>query len=159
MMFHYEEIDTGALNGDETPWMPFTPYDDQVQLKYFKIDPVQGEVISLLRAPAGHEMARHHHSGTVIVYTVQGAWKYKEHEWISPAGGVVYETAGTRHTPQALPGGEDIITFNIVRGELVYLDDQDNILAVENWKTSMQRYLAFCQASGITPKDLTAFKG
>lgn len=158
-MFHYQQIDTGALNDEQTPWIPFTPYDEKVFLKYFKIDPVQGEVISLLKAPAGHEMARHHHTGTVIVYTVQGAWKYKEHDWISRAGGVVYETASTRHTPQALPGDEDIITFNIVRGELVYLDEEDRPLAVENWKTSMARYLAFCEANGDTPHDLTAFQG
>lgn len=158
-MFQFQAIDTGALNDDETPWIPFTPYDDKVFLKYFKIDPVHGEVVSLLRAPAGHEMARHHHTGTVIVYTVQGAWKYLEHDWTSRAGGVVYETASTRHTPQALPGDQEVITFNIVRGELVYLDDQDRPLAVENWKTSMQRYLDHCQTHGLEPKDLTAFVG
>ncbi len=155
----YENIDTGSLNDDETPWIPFTPYDDQVFLKYFKIDPVQGEIVSLLKAPAGHEMARHHHSGTVIVYTVQGSWKYKEHDWVAHKGGVVYETASTRHTPQALPGDEDIITFNIVRGELVYLDDNDNVLATENWRTSMERYLGFCKANGLTPRDLSSFSG
>jgi 2,4'-dihydroxyacetophenone dioxygenase len=158
-MFHFQEIDTGALNDADTPWMPFAPYDKKVLLKYFKIDPVHGEVITLLKAPAGHEMARHHHTGTVIVYTVQGAWKYKEHDWTSRAGGVVYETASTRHTPQALPGDEDIITFNIVRGELIYLDDQDRPIAVENWKTSMDRYLAYCEAQGLEPRDLSAFRG
>ena len=158
-MFHFQEIETGALNNDETPWIPFLPYDERVLLKYFKIDPVQGEVISVLKAPAGIEMVRHHHTGTVIIYTIQGAWKYKEHGWVSRAGGMVYETAGSRHTPESVPGDEDVITFNLIRGELLYLDDQDNIVAVENWKTSMERYLAHCRAHGITPRDLTSFKG
>ncbi len=105
-------------------------------------------------------MPRHHHTGTVIVYTVQGSWRYKEHDWVAHAGSVVYETASTRHTPQAASAeGPDIITFNIVTGELLYLDDKDNIIAVENWKTSMDRYLGYCQANGIKPKDLSTFEG
>ncbi len=44
-------------------------------------------------------------------------------------------------------------------GELLYLDDKDNIIAVENWKTSMDRYLSYCQANGIKPKDLSTFEG
>ena len=155
----YENIDTGCLNDDDTPWIPFTPYDDTILLKYFKIDPVQGEFVSVLKAPAGTDMARHHHTGTVIVYTIQGSWKYKEHDWTAHAGSVVYETASSRHTPQALPGDEDIITFNIVRGELVYLDENDNVLATETWRTSMERYLNFCKANGLTPRDLSSFSG
>ena len=110
----------GCLNDGDTPWVPFAPYSDQVHIKYFKIDPVQGEVVVLLKAPAGAELPRHHHTGTVIVYTVQGAWKYKEHDWIARAGSVVYETASSRHTPEALRGDEDVIAFNIVKGELVF---------------------------------------
>lgn len=156
MMF--EQIDTGCLDGADTPWMPFAPYSNEVQIKYFKIDPVQGETITLLKAPAGTQMPKHHHTGTVIVYTVQGAWKYQEHDWIARAGSVVYETASTAHTPEAMQG-EEIITFNIVKGELLYLDDKDNIIAVENWKTSMQRYLDYCKAHDIAPKDLSSFAG
>jgi hypothetical protein len=138
--------------------MPFAPYSNDVMVKYFKIDPVRGETITLLTAPAGVEMPRHHHTGTVIVYTVQGSWRYKEHDWVAHAGSVVYETASTRHTPQAAYAeGPDIITFNIVAGELLYLDDKDNIIAVENWKTSMDRYLAYCRTNDIAPKDLSSF--
>ncbi|MFC4520571.1 cupin domain-containing protein [Cupriavidus pinatubonensis] len=44
-------------------------------------------------------------------------------------------------------------------GELLYLDDKDNIIAVEIWKTSMDRYLNYCKAHGIRPKDLSTFEG
>jgi quercetin dioxygenase-like cupin family protein len=155
----FESINTGCLDGDDTPWMPFAPYSNDVLIKYFKIDPVRGEIVALLKVPAGVEMPRHHHTGTVIVYTLQGSWRYKEHDWTARTGSVVYETASTRHTPQATAGGEDVITFNIVAGELLYLDEQDNIIAVENWKTSMDRYLAYCQANDLRPMDLSAFSG
>ena len=38
----------------------------------------------------------------------------------------------------------------------LFLDDKDNIVALENWKTGLQRYLAYCEQHGIKPKDLTA---
>lgn len=154
---NFETISTGCLNDEDTPWVPFTPYSDQIFLKYFKIDPVQGEVIALLKAPAGAELARHHHTGTVIVYTVQGAWKYKEHDWVARPGSLVYETASSRHTPEALPGDEEVIALNIVKGELVYLDGEDRPLAVETWRTAMDRYLGYCCKAGIEPRDLSSF--
>ena len=44
-----------------------------------------------------------------------------------------------------------------VTGDLAFLDENDNIVALENWKTGLQRYLAYCEQHGIKPKDLTAF--
>ncbi|MFI8748211.1 2,4'-dihydroxyacetophenone dioxygenase family protein [Pseudomonas sp. NPDC077186] len=154
----YESIDTAAINAEDLPWVPFAPYSDEVLVKYIKCDPVRGETITLLKSPAGVTMPKHHHSGTVIVYTIKGAWKYLEHDWISKEGGVVFETAGTSHTPVALAEyGDEIITLNIVQGDLLYFDENDNLCAIENWKSGVERYLAYCKASGIEAKDITSF--
>jgi 2,4'-dihydroxyacetophenone dioxygenase len=157
-MMTFENIDTSCIDDESLPWLPFAPYSDTVQIKYFKIDPVRGEIISVLKAPPGMRLPKHHHTGTVIVYTVQGRWKYLEHDWVAGPRSVVFETASSRHTPVApADGTEDVITFNITQGELVFLDDNDQIMAVENWRTSMQRYLDHCQAHGIVARDLTSF--
>jgi 2,4'-dihydroxyacetophenone dioxygenase len=153
----FETIDTGAINAEDTPWIPYAPYSDDVLIKYFKIDPVRGETVSLLKLPPGAKLATHHHTGTVIVYTVQGSWKYIEHDWVSRAGGVVYETASTRHTPIVVSEDETVIVFNIVGGELLYLDDQGKVVATENWRSAMNRYLEHCRKSGIVPRDLSSF--
>jgi hypothetical protein len=92
------------------------------------------------------------------VYTVEGKWKYKEHDWVAGPGSCVYETAGTRHTPQAVGEGE-LLMFVILQGELVYLDENDQILATENWRTAMDRYLAYCKDNGLEARDLTSFNG
>ncbi len=154
----FETIDTGCLNADESPWIPYAPYSEEVMIKYFKIDPVRGETVSLLKLPGGSKLSMHHHTGTVIVYTVQGQWKYLEHDWTASAGSVVYETASTRHTPVAL-SDEAVITFNIVVGELLYLDDSGKVIAMENWRTAMDRYLSHCRKHGIVPRDLSSFAG
>jgi 2,4'-dihydroxyacetophenone dioxygenase len=156
----FEHIQTACLNDADLPWVPFTPYSEHVLVKYFKLDPVRGEVIALLKAPAKGEMPRHRHTGTVIVYTVQGRWKYREHEWIAEKGSIVYETAGSSHTPEAiapLDGEDDIVTLNIIQGELLFVNDKGQILAAEDWKSGWDRYEAYCRANGIAPKDLTAF--
>ncbi|RIX70689.1 2,4'-dihydroxyacetophenone dioxygenase family protein [Acidovorax cavernicola] len=152
----FERIDTECINDDETPWMPYTPYDENTLVKYFKIDPVRGESIVMLKSPPRGKKPKHHHTGTVIVYTIQGAWKYIEHDWTARAGSVVYETAGTVHTPIGV-SDEATITLSIVTGELLYLDDDNKIIAQSNWKTNMERYLNHCKKHGITPKDLSTF--
>lgn len=67
-MMMFENIDTACIDGDSTPWMPFAPYSNDVFTKYFKIDPVRNETLTLLKAPAGAQMPKHHHTGTVVVY-------------------------------------------------------------------------------------------
>jgi 2,4'-dihydroxyacetophenone dioxygenase len=156
---NYENVRTSCIDVERLPWIPFTPYSAEVELKYVKLDPVRGEVIALLKSPAGIQMPRHHHSGTVIVHTLAGRWKYVEHDWVAGPGSVVFETAGSEHTPQALPDGGEVVALNIVVGDLVYLDADDRVIAIENWKTALQRYLGFCREHGIEPEDLTAFDG
>ncbi|MFC5610205.1 2,4'-dihydroxyacetophenone dioxygenase family protein [Variovorax soli] len=153
----YEQIHTAVIEDESIPWVPFAPYSNEVLIKYFKCDPIRGETITLLKAPAGTVMPRHRHTGTVIVYTVKGSWKYVEHDWIAGPGSIVFETAGSSHTPQALQNGEEVITLNIVVGDLLFVNEQDQILAIESWKSGVDRYLAFCTAAAVEPVDITAF--
>ena len=155
----YEHVDTAVIDGESLPWIPFTPYADNVLLKYFKLDPIRGEWIVMMKAPIDMQLPKHHHTGTVMVYTIEGKWKYKEHDWVAGPGSVVYETAASTHTFEVVEAGKngDVLTLVQVNGDLLFLDGNDNIVALENWKTSLQRYLAYCEQHGIKPKDLTAF--
>lgn len=94
-----------------------------------------------------------------MVYTIEGKWKYEEHDWVAGPGSIVYETAGSAHTFEVVEAGEngDVLTLVQVNGDLLFLDDKENIIALENWKTSLNRYLAYCEQHGIEAKDLTAF--
>lgn len=155
-MYH-EHVQTSVIDDESLPWVPFAPYSNDVFLKYFKLDPIRGETIVLMKVPAGVELPRHHHSGTVIVYTIEGRWKYKEHDWIAGPGSVVFETAASSHTPQAVSKDGHVVVLNIIVGDLVFLSEDGQMLATENWRTGLQRYLAYCEQAGIEPRDLTAF--
>lgn len=52
-----------------------------------------------------------------------------------------------------------MITLNIVVGDWNVLDENDNILAVENWKSMLKRYADYCASAGIEPVDITSFAG
>ena len=152
-----KDIVVSNVKADSVPWVPFTPYSDEVELKYFKIDPIHGEIVLAMRFPPGIELPTHLHTGTVIGHTMKGAWRYKEHDWVSEAGDTVYEVAASSHTPVSV-GEENAEVFFVIVGELLFLDDDGNIIARENWKTSLDRYEAYCSANGVEAHDLTSFE-
>jgi 2,4'-dihydroxyacetophenone dioxygenase len=152
----FEKIDTALIDVESLPWVPFLPYTDKVFVKAIKVDPIRGEWTTLLKAPADVELPRHHHSGTVQVYTISGSWKYKEHNWTATPGSFVFETAGTEHTPVGV-GQEEIITLNIVQGDWNLINESGQVLAIENWKTVMQRYLNHCEHHNIPAIDISSF--
>jgi hypothetical protein len=156
MTMFYETIDTALIDVESLPWMPFAPYSDTIFLKLIKVDPISGQWIALLKAPAGAELPMHHHAGTVMVWTMQGKWKYIEHDWIATPGSFVFETAGSRHTPVGV-GDEEVVTLNIVQGDWNLVTPEGAVLAIENWKSMMERYLAFCRQKDIKPVDLSSF--
>src|SRR5262245_61895259 len=136
----YEQIRTAVIDDESLPWVPFTPYSNDVFLKYFRLDPVRGEIIALMKAPATTRLPKHHHSGPALVYTIEGRWKYAEHDWVAGPGSIVYETAAETHTPVAVGSGGQVLVLNVVVGDLLFLDDQDRVMAIENWKTALKRY-------------------
>jgi 2,4'-dihydroxyacetophenone dioxygenase len=151
-----EPIDTSCIADESLPWMPFVPYSDLVSVKLYRADPVRGEMVSVLRAPPGVEMPRCHHSGTTTIYTVQGRWKYREHDWVAGPGSVVVEHPAACHTAQVLADGtDDVIMFMVTQGELMLLDEEGRIIGTENWCTAVDRYVEFCRTNGIEPRDIT----
>lgn len=149
-----QELDVNYMSGADNPWIPFTPLSDQVFLKYWKVDPVRGEIVVSMKFPGGLVLPTHYHTGMVIAHTVRGAWRYQENNWVSRAGDSVYEVAGSSHTPESLDETE---IFFILVGELLFLDADKKILWSENHKTSIERYTAYCAANGITARDLTSW--
>jgi hypothetical protein len=39
------------------------------------------------------------------------------------------------------------------------LDADDRVVGIENWRTAMSRYLDFCRANDIEPRNLTSQGG
>ena len=65
--------------------------------------------------------------------------------------------AASSHRPVSV-GEENAEVFFVIVGEFLFLDDDGNIIARENWKTSLGRYADYCSANGIEAQDLTSFE-
>ncbi|WP_179405015.1 2,4'-dihydroxyacetophenone dioxygenase family protein [Burkholderia guangdongensis] len=129
-----------CLPDDALPWLPMHADLPGLAIKYLHIDAAEDTLTALLRMPAGRPLPRHRHEGRVFVYTLQGAWRYREYDWVAHAGSTVLEPAGSIHTPETLadqPG--DVITFNVMRGDLVLLDDDGRETARENCRVALLR--------------------
>src|SRR5689334_18484273 len=124
----FQDVEVKNVKGDDIPWVPFTPFSDEVHMKYFRIDPIRGEPVVSMRFPPGLTLPKHYHTGTVIGHTIRGAWRYLEHDWISQPGDTVYEVAASSHTPMSV-GDVEAEVFFVVVGELEFVDDDGNLLA------------------------------
>jgi quercetin dioxygenase-like cupin family protein len=140
------------IKPSELPWVPWAPGHF---IKLIKLNPVTGQIVLFIRSQLGAALQVHFHPGTVVVYTVQGAWTYDE-DWTSEAGDVVFEVAGSTHSPRMV-GKEETIVFAVIEGALNFLDHAGNTVAVENWQTFLKRYHDYCGEKGITPVDITKF--
>lgn len=152
-----EDVDTQCITDDSLPWLPLMPHAGLVYVKLLSADPVRGELILVLRAPPGIELPRHRTSCATTIYTVQGRWRCREHHWIAGPGSLVIEPASTCHTPQVLGDNtDDTILFILVGGDLQLLDAEDRVIGVENWRTAVSRYLEYCLANDLEPRNVTA---
>lgn len=160
MATKFDGLDAPYSVDDSLPWMPCAPYSDLVSVKLYAADPERGEVVTLLRAPPGVELPPHRSTGPMRIYTLQGRWKYREHDWVAGPGSVIIEPADTAHTPQVLGDGtDDVILFIVAEGDLQILDVEGHILGIENWRSAVDRYLAYCSANDIVPRDPTRLAG
>ena len=149
-------FDPKYLKGGDTPWVPFTPYNEKVGIKLLHVDQSRGEMALLMRVPAGTYLGAHNHRGRVVLYTIKGGWRYMEHDWIAREGDFVYETAGSRHSFQG-EAGADAELFVLLDGSLEFLDEAGNVAAIEDWRTMLMRLDAHCKAHGIAVPELSEF--
>jgi 2,4'-dihydroxyacetophenone dioxygenase len=156
MAIKFDGVDAPCGANESLPWLTFEPHAGLVAVKLYAADPARGETVFLLRASPGVELPAHRSDGTTTIYTLQGRWKYREHDWVAGPGSIVFEPAGTRHTPQVLADGtDDTILFVVANGDLQLLDADERVIGIEDSRTATDRYLSYCRANDIRPRDLT----
>lgn len=66
---------------------------------------------------------RHYHPQEVFGWTISGKWGYLEYDWTASAGSFIYEAPGGSHTLVAYDTDEPMLCHFIVRGPLIWLDE------------------------------------
>ena len=152
---YYQSVEVSHVGGNDLPWVPWEILDGAA-IKLLKVDAVHGTMQLLLRVPAGARLGRHRHTGYVQVYTVQGSWCYLEHDWIAHSGDFVYETADSIHSFETL-GEEPTIVFASLNGTLEFLDDDNQVVHIESWRTMLERQNKYLRRQGKECIDVSSF--
>lgn len=105
---------------DERLWVP---YAEGVWFQPCCFNVTSGGFSVVLKGLPGAMLGTHYHVGIVRGYTMNGHWRYLEHDWIAKPGTFIYEPAGEAHTLVVTDDSpEPAIIFFAVEGGLVYLD-------------------------------------
>src|SRR5689334_8780985 len=130
--------------------LPFVDIGDGNKLKVIQVKEREGLWIVENIFMAGFEVQKHKHTGPVWGYTVAGAWKYKEYDYVNRAGSFLYEPAGSIHTlmvPDDTEGLTDV-WFQIY-GANLNLDPDGNITLVTDASTVLRSYMHRCEQQGL----------
>lgn len=126
--------------------LPFVDIGEGGQLKVIQVDPGQGLWIVENLFQKGYEVPTHKHTGPVWGFTISGAWKYKEYDYVNRAGSVLYEPAGSVHTLQCIEDGTHV-WFHMT-GSNLNVDADGNVEAAIDGSLTLQAYYALCEAQG-----------
>jgi 2,4'-dihydroxyacetophenone dioxygenase len=142
------EIPTAIHRGnDELPWVEI---GDGSLMKVLQVKEREGLWVILSRFPAGYQVQTHKHTGPVYAFTMSGAWKYRESDFVNRAGSYLYEPAGSVHT-LIVPDDNTETTevFFAIWGANLNLDANGNVESVIDAGLALNGYYAMCEAAGL----------
>lgn len=140
-----DELITGAHRGvDELPWAEM---GDGNKMRIAYLNRGQGIWIVQNIFQRGFEAPTHRHTGPVWGFTISGAWKYKEYDYVNAAGSILYEPADSVHTLECLQ--DDTVAWFHMSGVNLNLDSHGEIATVTSGPKSLDAYIELCQAQGL----------
>jgi quercetin dioxygenase-like cupin family protein len=127
--------------------LPFVEIGGGNKLKVIQVKEGEGLWIVENVFMTGFEVQTHRHTGPVWGYTVSGAWKYKEYDYVNRAGSFLYEPAGSVHTLQCIEDNTRV-WFHMY-GANLNLDVNGNVESVTDGAGTLAAYYALCEAEGL----------
>lgn len=111
------------VNTDLTDDRLWIPYAEGVWFQPCHFDVGSGGFTLVLKALPGARVGTHYHVSTVHGYTLQGRWRYLEHDWVATAGTFIFEPAGEAHT-LVVPddASEPMVAIFIVAAGIIFTD-------------------------------------
>jgi quercetin dioxygenase-like cupin family protein len=141
-------IDTAPLaihkGADELPWVEI---GDGNKLKVIMVDEGQGLWIVENIFQSGFDVLTHKHTGPVYGYTVSGAWKYKEYDYVNRAGSFLFEPAGSVHTLTCIEDNTQV--WFQMYGCNLNLNPDGSIESITDGAGTLAAYYALCEAQGL----------
>lgn len=129
---------------------PFVDVGGGVELKVVQVRVAEGLWIIRNRFQPGVRVQTHRHTGPVFGYTLAGAWKYAEYDYVNRAGSFLYEPAFSTHTLVVPEDNTEVtdVWFQMY-GVNLNLDAEGNVESVTDGPGVLAAYLAVCEAQGL----------
>ena len=141
-------VPTAQHIGDEE--FPWADTGTGVKLKVLQVREEEGLWIIRNRFAPGVQVQTHRHTGPVFGYTVAGAWKYVESDFVNRAGSFLYEPARSVHTLMVLDDNtEETDVWFHMYGANLNLDADGNVESVTDGTSALQGYYAMLEAQGL----------
>ena len=140
------------LSLDQIVWVPLS---DGVWMSPQVFDCTNGGWTNLIKIAPGGQLACHYHTGIVHGYTVQGSWRYIEHNWTAIPGTYIYEPNGEMHT---LVADEKLgmTTLFVTHGCLVFTNKDGEAIGFEDVFTRLEKCRRHYREIGRDPAELDA---
>ena len=139
------EIPTAVhVGADDLPWVDI---GDGSKLKVVQVNEGEGLWIVQNVFQTGYTVQTHRHTGPVWGFTISGAWKYREYEYVNRAGSFLYEPAGSVHTLECIE--DDTLVWFHMHGANLNLDADGNVESVVDGPGVLAAYYLLCEAQGL----------
>ncbi|HKJ16781.1 MAG TPA: 2,4'-dihydroxyacetophenone dioxygenase family protein [Xanthomonadales bacterium] len=141
---------------NESLWVP---YAEGVWFQPCQFNVTTGGFSVLLKGLPGAQIGVHYHVGTVRGFTIQGHWRYLEHDWVAGPGTFIYEPAGEAHTLVINEDSpEPALIFFVIEGALVYLDKpvDGSLAAYEDGFSVLEYCREYYREAGLDVEELNA---
>ncbi len=132
------------IGRDELPWVEIGGGN---KLRVLHVKRGEGLWIVENIFQAGYAVQTHRHTGPVWGYTVSGAWKYEEYDYVNRAGSFLYEPAGSVHTLTCVEN-ETRVWFHMY-GVNLNLRGDGSVESVADGIGTLAFYKAACEAQGL----------
>lgn len=127
--------------------LPFVELGGGNKLKVIQVREEEGLWIIENIFQKGFAVQTHRHTGPVFGYTVSGAWKYKEYEYVNRAGSFLYEPAGSVHTLECIE--DDTRVWFQMYGVNLNLDGDGKVESVSDGAGTLALYYRLCESEGF----------
>jgi quercetin dioxygenase-like cupin family protein len=134
------------LGGDAREWIPLS---ETVSFRPVHFNVSQGFYAHVMRVTRGGVLSRHRHTGGVHALVLKGRWHYLEHDWVAEEGSYAFEPPGETHTLVVPEDCQEMITFFIVHGALMYVDPEGRATGYDDVFTRLEIAADYYEKIGL----------
>jgi 2,4'-dihydroxyacetophenone dioxygenase len=127
--------------------LPFVDYGGGNLMKVLRVDEAESLWIVENIFQANFVAQIHRHTGPVYGYTVSGAWKYKEYDYVNRAGSFLYEPANSVHTLTVLEDNTQV--WFQMYGANLNLTEDGTIESVTDGAGTLAAYYHLAEKQGF----------